>query len=465
MTAKPEKAAAAPKPAPEGDDAMQVEKGPEAILKASLELRFASRALRGTAVYRSLLTNDILKQAVQQHVLDAGLRTLLSAGLSVTLDASLKPATAIPEVELFVGLLTVIFLSDQKQFAKGITVATDLLQRVKQLNRRTLDPIGAKIVFFYAYFHDENKSSASIHSSIIAFLRTATLRQDNDTQATLLNIILKNYMSLNLIDQADKLVAKVVFPDTVGNNQISRYMYYLGRIKAIQLDYSESHRHLLQAIRKAPQTVATAGFQEAAHKLAVIVQLLMGEIPERTLFSQTNIRAALTPYLAITQAVRVGDLNKFQETLAKYGAVFQADKNMTLVLRLRHNVIKTGIRRISVSYSRISLKDVCLKLHLDSEEDAEYIAISDGVIDATIDHQKGTVQSNEIIDVYSTNEPQNAFHQRISFCLDLHNESIQAMRYPHNTSKKELAQAAERAAEERELASKIDEMDDDEDMM
>ena len=40
---------------------------------------------------------------------------------------------------------------------------------------------------------------------------------------------------------------------------------------------------------------------------------------------------------------------------------------------LRHNVIKAGIRMMSLSYSRISLKDICLKLLLDSEEDAEYI--------------------------------------------------------------------------------------------
>lgn len=33
---------------------------------------------------------------------------------------------------------------------------------------------------------------------------------------------------------------------------------------------------------------------------------------------------------------------------------------------------------ISLSYSRISLKDVCLKLQLDSEEDAEYIVAKVG---------------------------------------------------------------------------------------
>jgi 26S proteasome regulatory subunit N3 len=59
----------------------------------------------------------------------------------------------------------------------------------------------------------------------------------------------------------------------------------------------------------------------------------MGEIPERTIFAQENIRAALLPYFAITQAVRVGDLNKFQDTLAKYTSVFQTDKNLTLILR------------------------------------------------------------------------------------------------------------------------------------
>ncbi len=69
-----------------------------------------------------------------------------------------------------------------------------------------------------------------------------------------------------------------------------------------------------------------------------------------------------------------------------------------------------------------------------------------------------------MIDVYSTTEPQNAFHQRISFCLDLHNESVQAMRYPQSSSKKDLAKIAAIAAEEREQASLIEEMDEDEEM-
>ena len=63
-------------------------------------------------------------------------------------------------------------------------------------------------------------------------------------------------------------------------------------------------------------------------------------------------------------------------------------------------MIKAGVRRISLAYSRISLRDICIKLQLDSEEDAEYIvakAIRDGVIDATIDHEKGSMSSKVTI--------------------------------------------------------------------
>lgn len=69
---------------------------------------------------------------------------------------------------------------------------------------------------------------------------------------------------------------------------------------------------------------------------------------------------------------------------------------MCFTVRLRHNVIKTGIRMISLSYSRISLADIALKLQLDSPQDAEYIiakAIRDGVIEASLDHEAGYMRS------------------------------------------------------------------------
>ncbi len=54
------------------------------------------------------------------------------------------------------------------------------------------------------------------------------------------------------------------------------HFFRSGRIQAIQLEYSESYQRLMMAVRKAPQGYA-AGFSVMAHKLVVIVQLLMGE--------------------------------------------------------------------------------------------------------------------------------------------------------------------------------------------
>ena len=65
----------------------------------------------------------------------------------------------------------------------------------------------------------------------------------------------------------------------------------------------------------------------------------------------------------------------------QYKSSFQSDKNLTLVERLGHNVLKTGLRKISVSYSRISLLDIAEKLHINSPAAVEYIcakAIRDG---------------------------------------------------------------------------------------
>ncbi len=138
------------------------------------------------------------------------------------------------------------------------------------------------------------------------------------------------------------------------------------------MDYNTAHDHLVSALRKAPQQAAV-GFKQALHKLNTVVELLLGELPDRGTFRQLDLKDALHPYFQLTQSIHAGDLSQFNNVLKSYAQQFIHDKTYTLILRLRHNVIKTGVRRISLSYSKISLVDVAEKLQLDSSEDAEYI--------------------------------------------------------------------------------------------
>jgi 26S proteasome regulatory subunit N3 len=141
-------------------------------------------------------------------------------------------------------------------------------------------------------------------STLLAAQRTAALRHDDDSQATLLNLLLRNYLYYNLYDQADKIVAKSTFPENAGNPQAARWAYYLGRIRAIQLNYTEAHEQLQLALRRAPNASVAPGFLQTVNKLFIVVELLMGDIPERTLFRHPVLKRALTPYLQIVQGER-----------------------------------------------------------------------------------------------------------------------------------------------------------------
>ncbi|PWN32253.1 uncharacterized protein FA14DRAFT_150569 [Meira miltonrushii] len=438
-----------------------------------------------------------------------------NAKKTTTKDATDTPfkhvAEATADLDAYLSLLVAVYLIDTNHVSEALNLARSSLTQMQTANKRTLDQTMARTVYYLArcieILKAQGKSGglAEERTALLSIHRTAALRHDVETNATVQNLLLRSYIvESNLYDQADKLVARAPFPRAqAGNGQIARYEYYVGRIRAVQLNYTEAHTHLQQAIRRAPQpsslteeeekpsttttskgekkgekedsdakkddTPAGVGFLQTAYKYLVVVELLMGDIPERSIFRMPILKKALAPYMEIVQAVRVGDLSRFSKTLSTYTTLFQADKTYSLILRLRHNVIKTGIRTISLAYSRISLADITKKLHLESEEDAEYIvakAIRDGVIEAQVNHERGEMTSRETGDVYSTNEPQAQLRQRINFCLQLHNESVKAMRYPLNNHKAELDSASAARERERELAQGIadgDISDEDED--
>ncbi|MED6245203.1 26S proteasome non-ATPase regulatory subunit 3, partial [Ataeniobius toweri] len=179
-------------------------------------------------------------------------------------------------------------------------VSDELMQKVSSKNRRALDLVVAKCYYYHARVYEFQNQLDTIRGFLHTRLRTATLRHDADGQAVLLNLLLRNYLHFNLYDQAEKLVSKSVFPELANNNEWARYLYYTGRIKAIQLEYTEARRTLTNALRKAPQHTAV-GFKQTVHKLLIVVELLLGEIPDRLQFRQPSLKRSLMPYFLLTQ--------------------------------------------------------------------------------------------------------------------------------------------------------------------
>lgn len=168
---------------------------------------------------------------------------------------------------------------------------------------------------------------------------------------------------------------------------------------------------IMPSCKQAPASAVC--FRVAVAKWLVLVRLLLGEVPERSEFTAPDVAYTLAPYFDVTQAVRGGDLAAFRwaelsgsgvgqgcmpqlhcgpptlssppnpaahppfsggsRVAAQHDAVFRADRTHNLIVRLRHNVIRAGLRRISLAYSRISLADVAAKLGLPSVQDTESI--------------------------------------------------------------------------------------------
>mmetsp|Transcript_25225 Transcript_25225/g.38713 ORF Transcript_25225/g.38713 Transcript_25225/m.38713 type:complete len:520 (-) Transcript_25225:141-1700(-) len=410
--------------------------------------------------------NDIAEAAVK--LIDpegpcATGRKLVTAGDDDMVDSStlnskgFLTSASCREVESWLLSLSVRLLWKEQRFAealamaeKGIAILLEHLQvasaslsSLSGVTTASLFPLLARMYRYrslVAESLDDDTITVVFRQDMAKAHNLACLRRDVDCQATLLNLMLRDLLLHSQVEQAHKLLSNSTFPESVSNNQLCRYLYYSGRIQALRLEYTKAFSNLSQCLRKSPTNTGLR-FRIAAQRLLVVVQLLMGEIPERHVFFTKGMQTELSPYLAITQAVRRGDLAVFNEVVSGHAARLQADETYTLISRLAHQVVKAGLRKLHVSYSRLSLQDVADRLGLPSATSAEFVvakAVRDGVLDATIHHEEGYVQSHDLVDVYATKEPAEAFHRRIAYCLTTHNDAVRGMRYPPDAYKKQL---------------------------
>lgn len=339
------------------------------------------------------------------------------------------------ETELYVYVVSSMYLVEKKSWSDVRKVCQAGIDLVMQYNSRIIDSLGARLYSYMSLAAEKMGVLGQIRGQLLQLHRTAVLRHDAIGQETLLNLLLRNFLAYKLYNQAEALRAKAQ-PDVYRSSaQHCRLLYYHGRIQAVLLEYSEAKEALVQASRKAPQSAA--GFRLQVAKWLVVVRLLLGEVPTRAELAPADLRSMMKPYYGLARTVGEGDVSAFNSIAQKYQDIFERDDLKHLVGRLRANVIRSGVRRIATAYSRISLSDISNKLGIVNVSDTEYIvakAIRDGGISAELDHETGVMTCSSVSDVYSTDEPLNAFHARIAFCLDIHNESYKAIR--HDPQKK-----------------------------
>ncbi|CAE7887272.1 psmD3, partial [Symbiodinium sp. KB8] len=202
--------------------------------------------------------------------------------------------------EAYMQYLILTGLVRNGSYDAAIALSTDLLSLLDKIGKRCTSHLFARAYEIFSLAHERKGSYDSIRPTLMAAYQAATNRHDDFSKATLLNLLLRNYLEFHMVEQARKLIDNTTVSETVSNNQRVRYLFYRGRIEAIQLDYSDAFATLTEAIRKAPSNTAL-GFRVLVQKFAIIVQMLMGEIPERSIFKHPEMKGHLHPYLQLTQ--------------------------------------------------------------------------------------------------------------------------------------------------------------------
>ena len=338
------------------------------------------------------------------------------------------------EVYAFIFMIILTKLVDYKEYKEALTSVQNLIQFFKVNESLTINTLKAKAYYYLSLITEKLNIQDQIINELQEAYRTACIEMDFISQVTLINCIIRYYLNNKNIEMARSFISKTKYVENISSYEDARYLFYIGKIEAIQMNYSDSYTHLSSSFRKAPEKTGD-GFKNLVNKYLILVQLLMGEIPDmKSLMKSNRVRdfKEFEPYLLLLKIVRQGNLEEFKKGIEIYEMNFKRDGTFNLVQRIRQVVIKAGLRKINLSYSRISIKDITEKLKLENEKEAEYIiakAIRDGVFLATINHEEGYVKSKEINDIYSTFEPQRSYQSRILFLNNIFVESQRSMKY------------------------------------
>ena len=390
-------------------------------------------------------------------------------------DKPIETSACLPELTVFCYVVACTILCDAKKYDAALPIVEAASNLAQSFNRRTLDLLGARLFKLWGLAAEKSGGSASLAAlrpKMLAHHRTCTVRHDIPGQEVLLNMLLRSYLAERLYAQAERLRSRAPLPeDAIGarsNAQQARYLHYLGRIRAVHLEYTEAKECLTQALRKAPARAAP-GFRMLTTKWLVVVRLLLGETPERRELAGV---AALQPYFALVAAAREGSLAAFGRVVELHGKTYARDGLAHLVQRLRRNVIRAGVRRVATAYSRISLVDVAAKIGLGDAAPAEVASVvakvlrdgGEGLEGACLDAASNCLVSRGAPPVYATRAPAAAFDERSLYLMEVHNAALRAMRYPPKRGDAAEGEEArrERLAAERELADALAEDDEEE---
>jgi len=322
-----------------------------------------------------------------------------------------------PATVIFLKTFIFTFFMVNKRYQDAEPLAEELIKMVESYNKWNLDHLWGYIFYNYARVGEKLGKLNEIRPKLFSLYKLSSNSKNESSQAILLNLILRNFIETNNYSSAKDFMQNTLFPEAKQNNEFIKYLYYTAKIKATQTEYHDAFTRVTQALRKAPEK-GVLGFKLSAQKLAIVCEMLIGDIPSRLIFSHSNLKAYLFPYYELVHSLVKGDILSFETIKNKHEKVYMKDGLMVLINRLYSNVIRSGLKKINLSYSQISFDDIREKLNLGDMDVGLIVAkaLKDKIIQGEINSTDRVLIIKENKDIYSTNEPQLNYQKRINYC-------------------------------------------------
>ena len=397
-----------------------------------------------------------------------------------------RPGTHDP-VLAYLFVLGCGLLAKAGAWAELESTASEAFQWGRQKADLSMGSLLARLCHYWCEAAERAGTLQKCKPELLAEYRAATLRHDSWVQAGTLVWLMREAVQARRYREAAALAAKATFPESVSANLAAKWHYYRGKLAVVRGEYSAAAQALRTATRKAPTSALC--FQAQVTKWTVLVQLLVGDIPERVVFRGNSAwRQALEAYYEITRAVVSGDLAIFQRVVQRYESAYREDGTWHIIARLKTSVQRIALKNITRSYRTLSYAACAEKIGCEDVlevqalirkaiRDKIIVAACDDELQAIVGAQSGAADAADGsagVLLHHTTEPQEAYSSRIDYILGMYNQAVQAMKYPTKQYEEELAASREREAQLGELTVGLedalqrgdhdDDDDDEEDM-
>ena len=360
------------------------------------------------------------------------------------------------EQEIVYLLLLGLVYYKEHQFEHSRVILNSLLFEAPHdlATRIYLIPLSSYILYKFLNGIEKENKFADLKEKIYHWL---ALFQNGSYEAlfsTVYVFLLRNLLKSGQLKEATQLLKNCRFPEHIGHSLLAKFLYYKGVYLSHVGQLTPALNFITESLRKASEDTTKKGlnaFKASAKKLKIVLQLLVNDPISHNWLNENKIPVH---YMSLVGAVNRGDNVQFNELIHANRVSFEKDKVMRLLDEMRSVVTKNALKKLSVSYSKISIKDVLAKLGVGNNPDFDLNAFltksREDLPEFTIDHKNLSIEFTQKLDNYYNSQTRESLIQRI--------RHLQGLEEQVNKSLKFKVQSKEVASEE-----KVEDSEEDDD--